>query len=75
MERVGTVVKFAQGLLVVRSDAASYPSIGTAVIDERLEAVGSVVDVIGPVDQPFVIVSPSDDSEMSSALNQRVYTR
>lgn len=75
MERVGTVVKFAQGLLVVRSDAESYPSIGTTVIDERLEAVGTVVDVIGPVDLPFIIVSPSDDSEMSSALNQRVYTR
>lgn len=74
MERVGTVVKFAQGLLVVQSDGASYPSIGTAVIDEHLDAVGTVVDIIGPVDRPFVIVSPRDD-KMASSLNQRVYTR
>ncbi len=75
MDRVGTVTKFSQGLLVVRSDSVAYPSLGTAVIDEQLEEVGTIVDVIGPVDRPFVIVSPLDKSNMEPLLNQRIYTR
>lgn len=75
MDRVGTVVKIAQGLLVVRSDSKTYPSLGTTVIDEHLDEAGTVVDVMGPVSRPFVIVSPRPDSSVVSVLNQRLYTR
>lgn len=75
MDRVGTVVKIAQGLLVVRSDSEASPSLGTTVIDEHLDTAGTVVDIIGPVSQPFVIISPQDGSDGVSFLNQRLYTR
>ena len=61
MKRAGTVVRTAQGLLVVRRDDAETPGIGTPVIDENLDEVGRVVDVFGPVEQPYLAVTPKDD--------------
>ncbi len=60
MKRVGEVVRIAQGLLVVRS-SDDHPDIGTSVIDENLDDVGTVVSVFGPVDRPYLAVSPTVD--------------
>lgn len=75
MDRVGTVVKIAQGLLVVRSDTETYPSVGSKVIDDQLVPVGSVVDIIGPRNRPFIVVSPEESGGLVSYLNSRLYTR
>lgn len=75
MDRVGTVVKISQGLLVVRSDTESYPNVGSNVIDAQLVPVGSVVDIIGPKNRPFIIVSPEESGELAPYLNSRLYTR
>jgi RNA-binding protein len=58
MKRVGTVVGVAQGLAVVRCPDETYPDVGTTVVDESLDERGSVVDVFGPVERPYVAVSP-----------------
>lgn len=75
MDRVGEVVRIAQGLLVVQSDSQTYPDIGTEVVNERLEPVGSVVDIIGPKAKPYVVISPKESSAVSRLLNQRLYRR
>lgn len=61
MNRAGTVVGTAQGLAVVRAPNEEFPDVGTRIVDEQLEAIGEVVDVFGPVDRPFLAVSPSGD--------------
>ena len=58
MKRVGTVVGIAQGVVVVHAGSDDHPDLGTAVIDEQLEPVGRVVDIFGPVDQPYLAVAP-----------------
>ena len=73
MRAVGEVVRTAQGLAVLRSDGDGHPDIGTPVVDERLETVGRVVDVFGPVERPYLAVSPADDVAVPALLGDRLY--
>ncbi len=75
MRRVGEVVRTAQGLAVVRAPDADHPDVGSAVVDERLATLGRVVDVFGPVDRPYVAVSPAEDRSPASLLGEAVYAR
>lgn len=75
IQRVGAVVNTAQGLAVVRASDASHPELGTAVIDERLDTIGRVVDVFGPVERPYVAVSPASNVDLVGLLGTIVYAR
>lgn len=75
MRRVGTVVGTAQGLLVVRSPDDSYPRVGTQVIDESLDQVGQVVEIFGPVERPYLAVSPAGGVAAAMLLDAPVYAR
>ena len=74
MRRVGTVVRTAGGMAVVRSPDESHPGIGAGVVDETLERVGRVVDVMGPVARPYLVVAPTTDRP-ADLLNERLYVR
>ena len=73
MRAVGEVVRTAQGLAVLRSDDDGHPDIGTEIVDERLETVGRVVDVFGPVERPYLAVSPTDGVAVPALLGERLY--
>ena len=73
MRAVGEAVRAAQGLAVLRSDDDDHPDIGTAVVDERLETVGRVVDVFGPVERPYLAVLPADGVAVPTLLGERLY--
>ena len=75
MRRLGDVVRTAQGLAVVRSPDETTPDIGTPVLDESLADVGRVVDVFGPVERPYVAVTPDDDVRVAGLVGAKVYTR
>ena len=75
MERVGTVSRTAQRLAIVRCDGRDHPAIGTPVIDERLSSAGRVVDVFGPVDRPYVAVSPGRSVRLADLIGQKLYVR
>lgn len=75
MQRVGTVVRTAQGKAIARSPNEATPALGAIVVDESLDRVGRVVDVFGPVSQPYVLIDPSDTSRVTALLNQRVYVQ
>ncbi|MGQ4555906.1 H/ACA ribonucleoprotein complex subunit GAR1 [Halobellus sp. GM3] len=75
MQRLGTVSRTAQNLLVVRCDDADHPGIGAEAVDESLSTVGRVVDVFGPVSRPYVAVTPADGVRTTSLVGQRLYAR
>jgi len=76
MQRVGTVVRTAQGLAIARvGDGADPPDIGLMVVDESLSTVGRVVDVFGPVDRPYVAVTPTDGVSLAALLDGKLYAR
>lgn len=82
MRRVGQVVRTAQGLAILRTDADKdgngdgyQDEIGTMVLDDSLEGVGRVVDVFGPVDRPYLAVTPDDDVHLPSLVGSTLYAR
>ena len=75
MRRIGEVVRTAQHLAVVRADDDKYPEFGTDLVDENLDDVGRVVDVFGPVERPYVAVSPTDDVVVPTLLGTTLYAR
>ncbi|WP_247000563.1 H/ACA ribonucleoprotein complex subunit GAR1 [Halosolutus gelatinilyticus] len=77
MRRVGQVVRTAQGLAILRADDGEDASdeIGTMVLDESLDGVGRVVDVFGPVDRPYLAVTPDDGVHLPSLVTSTLYAR
>jgi RNA-binding protein len=75
MKRIGEVVRTAQGIAVVRAPDETHPNVGTSVIDENLDTVGRVVDVFGPVTQPYVAVSPAENVQLPLLLGRVIYAR
>lgn len=73
MERLGTTARIAQGLAIVRVD--DVPDIGTEVVDDQLDVVGTVVDVFGPVGAPYATVSPTDSRRLASLIGESLYVR
>ena len=75
MQRLGTVSRTAQNLLVVRCDGAEHPGIGAEAVDESLSRVGRVVDVFGPVERPYVAITPAEGVRAASLVGERLYAR
>jgi RNA-binding protein len=75
MRRVGQVARIAAGTVVVRSPDDTYPAIGTDVIDEGLNRIGRVVDVMGPTERPYLVVTPESEEPPAALLNEPVYVR
>ncbi|AFK23243.1 Gar1/Naf1 family protein [Pyrococcus sp. ST04] len=57
MKRLGKVSHYAkQGLLIVRTNWV--PSLNDPVVDKKLNFIGIVKDVFGPVKMPYVAIKP-----------------
>ncbi len=75
MYRLGTVVRIAQGLAIVRAPDDDHAEIGTMAVDADLETVGRVVDVFGPVDRPYLAVTPEEGVHLPGLLGSTLYAR
>ncbi|WP_259516948.1 H/ACA ribonucleoprotein complex subunit GAR1 [Halanaeroarchaeum sp. HSR-CO] len=75
MHRAGTVVRLSQGLLVLRTEGTDHADIGAMVVDETLSTVGRVVDVFGPVERPYLAVTPDDEVHPPTMLGETLYLR
>ncbi len=75
MRRAGRVVANTQGVLVLRSEQSEPPEIGAPIFDDQLEELGTVVDVFGPVERPFLAVSPAEGISAAETLSEIVYLR
>lgn len=75
MQKAGQGVRTAQGLLIVRAPGEDYADIGEFLLDNQLDEIGRVVDVFGPVDHPYVAVTPNRDVRPATYLGQSLYRR
>jgi len=75
MRRAGEVRGLAQGVAVLRCGDDDHPDIGTEVVDESLETVGRVVDVFGPVERPYLAVSPAEEVHPPTLVGKTLYAR
>ena len=75
MRRAGEVTRLAQGLAIVRAGDEEYADIGARLVNSDLDSVGKVVDVFGPVDRPYMAVSPASGVHLPALLGQPLYAR
>ncbi|SEV90002.1 H/ACA ribonucleoprotein complex subunit GAR1 [Halobacterium jilantaiense] len=75
MERAGSVTRTAGNVAVVRSDDDAHPGIGAALVDQNLDAVGRVVDVFGPVERPYLAVTPQSGVHLAGLVGETLYVR
>lgn len=75
MQRAGQAVRTAQGLLILRASDAEFPDVGSEIVDESLTSVGTLVDVFGPVDRPYLAVSVDDDRRPAPFVGATLYAR
>ena len=75
MRRAGEVIGTAQGVAIVRCPDDDHPGIGAQVIDDRLDRVGRIVDVFGPVERPYLAVTPARNREIAPLVGRVVYVR
>jgi RNA-binding protein len=72
MRRAGEVVGVAQGMAIVRAPDETHPDIGVRLVEQDLSTAGQVVDVFGPVEQPFLVVDTMDSP--AALLGARLYS-
>jgi RNA-binding protein len=46
------------GMVVVATSPRNLPKIGADVVTRKMEKIGFVYDIIGPVSSPFILVKP-----------------
>jgi RNA-binding protein len=56
--------------IVVKTDKT--PRIGLAVVDEKLNVVGKIFDIVGPVSSPYAVVRPAV-KEPEKLTNKQLY--
>jgi RNA-binding protein len=74
MRRLGEVLHVSKrGALIVRTDKT--PPIGreSIVLDKKANRVGTVVDVFGPVKNPYVSIRPYKKMNSQSLIGQMLY--
>ena len=49
------------------------PKLGIEVYDKNKNKVGIVIDVLGPVKQPFIAVKPYNKDNIEQYLNQELF--
>ena len=58
LQRIGSVLHVSSGKsMILKAD--NIPRIGDKAVDDKLNHVGTVFDVFGPVSSPYIAVKPS----------------
>ena len=58
MFRLGRVLHFSTSKHLILN-AMSLPRIGTTAYDEDLNKIGNVIEIFGPIKQPYLSIKPS----------------
>ena len=62
LNRLGSVLHKSRGSnnLILRAENTAFP--GEVAVDKSLRKVGSILDLFGPVDKPYISVRPFKDN-------------
>jgi RNA-binding protein len=67
LREAGIVRNITNRFVVVRANAQSLPKVGSQVLNKRMENVGFIYDVIGPVKSPFLLIKPEKGVKLNIA--------
>ncbi len=61
--RLGKILHLSNSRsLIVKCDEARFTKMGTKACDSKLEEIGRVHDIFGPVSSPYLLIRPSGPS-------------
>ncbi len=59
MKKLGVALHISRsGNIIVKSNLRDLPPLGARVFDKDMKRLGVIVDVIGPVSSPYIVVRP-----------------
>jgi len=78
VKRLGTALHLVQNRLIVRGEPVDgsdtkIPGVNSAVIDVKGTRVGRVLDVFGPVMQPYIVVRLNKGIDASVHVGKKLY--
>jgi RNA-binding protein len=77
LKRLGTVLHLSShGHLIVRLEEPSLPRINAKVVTKKMDKIGTVYDIFGPENAPYVSVKLDKKMPRSGAqalVKERVY--
>ncbi|MFX0106807.1 MAG: H/ACA ribonucleoprotein complex subunit GAR1 [Candidatus Hodarchaeota archaeon] len=74
MRRLGKVLHVSkQGSLILRTDKTPPMGDRSIVVDKSAEKIGTIVDVFGPVKNPYVAVRPLEKKRLDRLVGQILY--
>jgi len=69
VSRLGEVINVSGKTVVVRGNKISSKTMGKVVIDKNMNEIGRVVDIFGPIDDPFAkVLLFSDDNNFCETV-------
>jgi RNA-binding protein len=77
LKRLGTVLHLSpHGHLIVRLEEPSLPKINAKVVNKKMDKIGTVYDIFGPEDAPYVSVKLDKKmprSGVQALVKERLY--
>ena len=76
MQIIGEIENISSnGLWIIRSDHA--PDIGSKVYDQHKHLVGRIINIIGPVKKPYILVRPklNEKQKQLQIIGEKMYIK
>ncbi len=74
MKQIGFVYNITKrGRILVKAELV--PKLNTEVFDKDSNPIGIVIDVLGPVNSPYVAVKPYKKVDIQNLKNQKLYVK
>lgn len=80
MRKLGVVLHVStRGDLILKRDRSnsSLPRIDSIVVDKKLNKIGMIKDIFGPVDSPYISVKPYKKAinELRALVGEKLYVK
>ena len=74
MRRLGTVLHISnRGSIIVRTEKVPPVGSKSIVFDKRAQEIGIIIDVFGPVKNPYLAIRPNREFDSTKLVGQVLY--
>ena len=76
MRRLGKVLHISKrGSIILRTDKTPPVGSKSVVLDKKAQEVGEIIDIFGPVKEPYVAIRPKRNFDPSKLVRHMLYLK
>ncbi|WP_081623021.1 H/ACA ribonucleoprotein complex subunit GAR1 [Archaeoglobus sulfaticallidus] len=75
LKEAGKVSHVTKRFVVVKANPNKLPKIGSQLVTRKLEIVGRVYDIIGPVKSPFLLIKPKKGLNLEKLADEMLFVK